>query len=131
MQRGRRRKRKEGKEQEREEERPEKALAAIRRAGPTLFGAWKSGRFLTKGVRRQPLSETLRAGRCGNPTETSLAEKQFRTTAHPRLLPVTSVQCENKTPGGRTSKKHGITKLGRGGLFLHQARGIFRLKVEN
>lgn len=44
MQRGRRRKRKEGKEQEREEERPEKALAAISRAGPTLLGAWKSGR---------------------------------------------------------------------------------------
>lgn len=44
MQRGRRRKRKEGKEQERKEERPEKALAAVSRAGPTLFGAWRSGR---------------------------------------------------------------------------------------
>ena len=44
MQRGRRKKRKEGKEQERKEKHPEKALAAISRAGWILFGAWKSSR---------------------------------------------------------------------------------------
>lgn len=44
MQRGRRKKRKEGKEQERKEKHPEKALAAISRAGRILFGVWKSSR---------------------------------------------------------------------------------------
>ena len=44
--------------------------------------------------------------------------------------PVTSAQCGNKTTGGRTSKKHRITKLGREDYFYIKPEAFFRLSRE-